>query len=268
MKMKALGIVVVVLLGVFFGLMFNAVDQNVVLTRQLLVRQGEILDLMRSVVNENKETKTTVADLGKKFDDVFKMVKQGPAPVPNQPEPSREDFNKVYEIPIGDSAVQGKAAAPITIVGFLDVQCPFSKRFQPVIDQVLEAYPGKVKYVVKNFPLGFHQQAIPAAKALLAAGKQGKYAEMLAGVLENNNQLSDAKYEEIAKSIGLNIKRFKKDLQDNDAAWDKLIQDDLNLGMQVDVRGTPTYYLNGKKTMARSLEAFKAEIDKILGEKK
>lgn len=270
MKKNVLGVVAVVLFGIIFGLMFNASYDSAVLSKKILIQQGEVLDLLRNMSQDYVATKNTVSGLEKKIDDVMNIAKRGTGPVPvgpERPQPPTEDFNKVYDIPIGDSAVKGKMSAPITIVGFLDVQCPFSKRFQPVIDEVLEAYPGKVNYVVKNFPLGFHQEAIPAAKALMAAGQQGKYWEMLAGVLENNNQLSDEKYEEIAKSIGLNIKRFKKDLQSNDEAWSKLIQEDLELGMKSDVRGTPTYFLNGKKTTARRLEAFKMEIDKILQEK-
>jgi protein-disulfide isomerase len=137
-----------------------------------------------------------------------------------------------------------------------------------VIDQVLEAYPGKVKYVVKHFPLGFHQQATPAAKALLAAEKQGKFYEMLNVVLDNNHQLSAEKFIELAQGIGLNVDQFKKDLEENDAEWGEWIQDDFSLGTKVDVRGTPTYFLNGKKTIARTLGDFQKEIDAILGEKK
>ncbi len=264
MKMRILGIVVVVVLGVFFGLMFNAVQHNAVLTEQLVRHQGEVLDALRLMANDNKASQENLDDLTRKMNGIFDLVMQVPGQQPSEPQPPAEDMNKVYELPIGSSAVKGKSSAPVTIVGFLDLECPFSKRFQPVIDQVVAAYPGQVKYVVKNFPLGFHAQAISAAKALLAAGEQGKYFEMLTGVLENSHQLGDAKYEEIAKSIGLNIKKFKKDLEQNDAAWSELIQADLNLGMAADVRGTPTYYLNGKKTNARTLEQFKSEIDAIL----
>jgi len=272
MKMKALGITVVVILGIFFGLMFNTADQNAALTRRLVLRQGEFADLLRSAVNDMQSAEKRMADLEKKVDAIMGVTDRIAAVMPpdrpvQAPPRQQEDFQRVFDIPAGAAPVKGKADAPVMIVGFLDVQCPFSKRFQPVIDQVLEAYPGKVRYIVKNFPLAFHKEAVPAAKALLAANEQGKYWEMLAAVLENSNQLSAAKYEEIAKAVGLNLKKFKKDLQDYDAAWEKQIQDDMNLGMQVDVRGTPTYFVNGQKTMSRSFEAFKKQIDVILKEK-
>lgn len=267
MKTRVLGIAVVILMGVIFGLMFNATQETMVLTRQMVSQQGKMIDLLRSIIQEGKTSDTALADLSKKVGDIHAVVKRMPAPQEKARRP-REDFNKVYEIPTGASVVKGKENAPITIVGFFDLECPFSKRFQPVIDQVLEAYPAKVKYIVKHFPLGFHKQAIPAAKAVLAAGEQGKYYEMMAAVLENNRELSAEKYEELAKGAGLNVKKFRKALKVNDEAWTKLIQEDFALGQKVAVRGTPTFYLNGKKTQARSLDAFKTEIDKILAENK
>jgi protein-disulfide isomerase len=178
--------------------------------------------------------------------------------------PAVEDYEKVYDIPIGKSAVRGNTAAKVTIIGFLDLQCPFSARFQPVINQVLEAYPGKVNYVIKHFPLSFHQQAKPAAKAILAAGEQGKYWEMADSILKNSRDLSKEKLEEFAKALKLNMKKFEADFRNKDAEWEKLIQEDYELGLKVDVTGTPTYYINGRKTRSRDLESFKKEIDTLL----
>lgn len=177
--------------------------------------------------------------------------------------PALEDFKKVYDIPIGKSPIRGKAGAKVTIIGFLDLQCPFSGRFQPVINQVLDAYPGRVNYVIKHFPLPFHQQGKPAAKAVLAAGEQGKYWEMADSILKNSRDLSKEKFGEFAKTLKLNMKKFEADLKNKDSDWEKLIQEDYELGLKVDVRGTPTYYINGRKTASRDLESFKKEIDTI-----
>ena len=178
--------------------------------------------------------------------------------------PSTEDFNKVYDIPLGKSTIRGNTNAKVTIAGFLDLQCPFSARFEPMINQVLEAYPGKVNYIIKHFPLPYHKQARPAAKAVLAAGEQGKYWEMVNLILQNRQDLSEDKLEGFAKSLKLNMKKFQSDLKKKDSEWGKLIQDDYDLGLAVDVRGTPTYYINGRKTEARDLSSFKKEIDAIL----
>jgi protein-disulfide isomerase len=128
----------------------------------------------------------------------------------------------------------------------------------------LKAYPNDVKYVIKNFPLPFHPHAKPAAKAALAAGEQGKYFEMADALMSNQQSLGDAKYKELAQQIGLNLKQFEKDLKEKDAKFEAIIADDMQMVDAVDVRGTPTFFMNGKKTMARDAAGFKREIDLIL----
>ena len=183
-------------------------------------------------------------------------------------QPPQEDYGKAYDIPVGQSYVHGKKDAPVTIVEFMDFQCPFCGRFHPPVAEILKVYPDDVSYIIKNFPLPFHPQARPAAKAALAAGEQGKYFEMADKLLENQQALNEDKFKEIAKGIGLNVDKFMKDYKDKDAEWEKRIQADMELMQKVDVRGTPTFFINGHKTMARDTNSFKAEIDKILKEKK
>lgn len=179
-------------------------------------------------------------------------------------QPPTEEYTKVHKIDIGKSPVKGPKNAPVTIVEFVDFQCPFSSRFHPVINEVLAAYPDKVNYVMKNFPLSFHPQARPAAKAAFAAGEQGKYFEMIELLFQNKTELTDDKFKELAKNIGLDVKKFMDDYKKKDAEWDARINADMDLGQQVEVRGTPTYYINGRKTMARDLNTYKKEIDEIL----
>lgn len=182
-------------------------------------------------------------------------VGQGPPP---------EDLSTVYKIDVDHSYVRGNKNAPVTIVEFVDFQCPFCARFHQPVNEVLKAYPKKVNYVVKNFPLAFHPQAKPAAKVAFAAGEQGKYWEMVDALLENGSNLSEDKYNELAKNLGLNIKKFKADYKNKDEQWEDYIRKDMELASKVNVRGTPTFYLNGKKTNARDVASFKREIDQIL----
>lgn len=233
--------------------------------------QQEILALQKKI---DRQTVTTdkilgerIAALEKKLDQM--KIDQLAAAVPKPPVPQRvmppqEDPNKIYDIPVGASMIRGKAKAKVTIVGFLDLQCPYCGRFQPVIDQVLAAYPNDVNYVVKAFPLSFHPQAKPAAKAVLAAGEQGKYWEMLELIFKSNRDLSEAKYLELAKSLKLNMKKFEADYKGKDTQWEQMIQADYDLGLKSNVPGTPTYYINGHKSTARDLDSFKKEIDAIL----
>ncbi|MBM3248253.1 MAG: hypothetical protein FJZ10_02375 [Candidatus Omnitrophica bacterium] len=178
--------------------------------------------------------------------------------------PPAEDFSKEYKIDIGSSPVKGRKEARVTIVEFSDFQCPFSKRFHAVIVDVLNAFPKDVKFVFKNFPLSMHPQARSAAKASLAAGEQGKYWEMVELLFQNNQNLSDDKYKELAGQLGMNAEKFMKDYKDKDAEWDNRIKEDMAVANAVDVRGTPTFFINGMKTMSRDLEGFKGQIEHIL----
>ena len=173
------------------------------------------------------------------------------------------DFNKVYEITIGDSPARGPQEAKATLVEFSDFQCPYSQRAQPVIQQLLEAFPNDLRHVYKNFPLSFHKQALPAAKACLAAGLQGKFWEMHKLLYENPKSLEEQDFKAHAQKLGLDVARFEKDLQ-SDAQMQK-VQADLEEARKAEVRGTPTLYLNGKRVADRSFEAMKKEIETLLG---
>ena len=184
------------------------------------------------------------------------------------PQARRADTpNEVYDIEIAQSPVRGNQGASVTIVEFVDFQCPFCGRFHPPLEDVLKTYPNEVKYILKNFPLSFHPQARPAAKAALAAGEQGKYYEMADLLLENGNQLSEEKFKELAGKIGLDVDKFIADYKEKDAQWEKIIEADMALGGRINVGGTPTFFLNGRNTNARDVNSWKTEIEKILKEK-
>lgn len=193
--------------------------------------------------------------------------RNNPQPGQRPPMP-QEDPNKVYTIEEGASPILGNKNAPVTIVEFSDLQCPFCNRFHPVVKDVVKAYPDKVKAIVKNFPLPFHPNALPAAKLALAANLQGKYFEMIDLLLKNQASVADDKVKEYAKELGLDYNKLMEDYKNRDTQWQKIIDDDKELAGKVAVEGTPTFYLNGKKTNARDLNSYKAEIDKILSEKK
>jgi protein-disulfide isomerase len=175
------------------------------------------------------------------------------------------DFDRAYNIPIGNSPIKGNKGAPVTIVEFSDYECPYCAALQPTLRGVLKAYPQEVKLVFKNFPLSFHKQARNAAKAALAAGEQGKFWEMHDIIFENYDRLSEEKFIEFARRIGLDVEKFIADYKSN--KYDKQIQQDIELGISVGVRGTPTLFINGKRMRGRSFNHFKEAIERILKEK-
>ena len=174
------------------------------------------------------------------------------------------DPNKIYRISVGQSPVKGDPEAKVTIVEFSDFQCRFSQRFHPIALEAAGSYSKGVAYVFKGFPLGFHPQARAAVKALWAAKEQGKYWEMMDLLMKTPDKLAEGKFSDLAKQAGLDVGRFEKDLKEKDAQWEKIIEADLAAAKDAEVMGTPTFYINGKRTEARSLEEFKKQIDQLL----
>ncbi len=162
----------------------------------------------------------------------------------------------------------GDKNAPVTITAFMDIECPFCNRFYPPMKEVVKAYNGKVNFIMKNYPLGFHQNAVAAAKLAFAANEQGKYFEVLELLLGNRASTTDEKIKEYAQTAGLDHAKLVNDFKNNDAAYQKRIDADKALAEKSGINGTPTFYINGKKTSARDLAAFKIEIDALLAAKK
>ena len=132
---------------------------------------------------------------------------------------------------------------------------------------MLEQYPNDVKLVFKNFPLTrIHKFAMNAAVASQAAHQQGKFWEYHSELFKNYSQLNDAKFDEIAGSLGLDMDQFKKDMQG--PALKAMVQRDLQDGVKAGVRGTPSIFINGRQLQQRSLEGFKQVIDEELAKKK
>lgn len=200
-----------------------------------------------------------------RLDKIEKDIAAKPA-APAAAQRPQVDPNKVYEIPVANSAVRGPKDAPVTIVMFSDFQCPFCGRATPVVDDVLKAYPTNVNFVMKQFPLRqIHPNADPAARAALAAGKQGKFWEMHDELYKNNSNLIPETIRSIAEKLGLNMKKFEED-QNSDAVK-KQVDEELALGSKVDVRGTPSFFVNGKIAQNRTVDGFKAQIDSELAAK-
>ncbi len=173
--------------------------------------------------------------------------------------------NFVQNIDIVGAPYKGAEKAPVVVAVFSDFQCPYCAKVSPLLDQVLAQYPKDVKVVHKNFPLQSHQLALPAAIAAFAAHRQGKFWEMHDKIFENLSALSDEKFTEFAKAIGLDMDKFAKD--NKDPQLKQQVQNDLQNGIKAEVRGTPTIFVNGRRVNERSFEGVKtlieAEIKKV-----
>ena len=132
----------------------------------------------------------------------------------------------------------------------------------PLFEQVLDTYPESVKVVFKHYPLSFHKKALPAALASLAAAEQGKFWEYHDELFFNQSSLSNQKYREIARDIGLNQEKFNKDFLR--PSLRKKVEQDLADGKKAGVTGTPTIFINGRRVKKRNFASFKEMIDQEL----
>ncbi len=132
----------------------------------------------------------------------------------------------------------------------------------PLLEQVLETYPDKVKIVFKNFPLRNHKNAMKAATAALAAGDQGKFWEFHDLLFKNYKSLNDKKINDIAIVMKLDQTEFEQKMKTPEIA--NQIQQDTVDGRKAGVRGTPAVFINGKLLRDRSFNGFKVIIDEAL----
>ncbi|MBI4517632.1 MAG: DsbA family protein [Deltaproteobacteria bacterium] len=131
---------------------------------------------------------------------------------------------------------------------------------------MLKEYPNDTRFVYKQYPLPMHPFAMDAAKASLAAGKQGKFWEMHDELFANSRALQPDKIREYAQKVGLDVAKFEADMKSPEIQ--QQIQDEMKLATDVQVTGTPTIFVNGKRLGSRSPEGFRAMIDEIIKGKK
>lgn len=155
----------------------------------------------------------------------------------------------------------------ITIVEFSEFQCPFCARVLPATKEVMTRYKGKVRWVVRDFPLSFHNRAKPAAVAARCALKQGKYWEMYSALFENQNALSDKDFITYAERIKLDKAKWQACV-DKPAAELAFIDQNMQSGIRAGVTGTPAFFINGRRLSgAVPFERFKRIIDEELAKK-
>ena len=142
--------------------------------------------------------------------------------------------------------IQGKNTAPLELVEYGDYQCPNCGRAYPIIKSLQRSLGDDLKFVFRNFPLSeIHPDAFTAAVAAEAAGLQDKYWEMHDIIFENQQALDLESLFPYAKAIGLDVKRFKNDIQKNELA--NKVEQDFESGIRSGVNGTPSFFINGRK---------------------
>ena len=188
---------------------------------------------------------------------------QTSGPVVEAPVTPQTQYTR-YNIPTQNFYSLGPANAPITIVEFSDYECPFCRRWHAeVYKPLLAAYPGKIRLVYRNLPLtSIHPDALGAAEAAMCAGEQDVYWKYHDKLFASES-LGNSVYLQYAKDLGLNMTTFESCL--NDHKYQKAIQTDSDFAINLGVRSTPTFFINGLAIVgAQPLDVFKQVIDKEL----
>jgi protein-disulfide isomerase len=168
------------------------------------------------------------------------------------------------EIATASAFAKGPAAAPITLVEFSDFHCPFCKRVQPTIAQVLAKYAGKIRIVYKDFPLdSLHPQARAAAEAARCAGEQGKFWEFHDKVYAGDPDATGPTMQLYAQQVGLDGAKFEACRSTR--KYQAQVQADATEGTKLGISGTPGFFINGRfLSGAQPIEAFSKIIDEEL----
>lgn len=168
-------------------------------------------------------------------------------------------------------------ACPITIIEYSEYQCPYCSRMLADTTKVLEQYKGKIRWLVRDFPLeSIHPRAVPAAVAAKCAHFQGKYWDMYASIFDDQKNLSDDDLTKRAEKLKLDMKKFNECFKmpknpKADSDWKKaneMVRENIDSGMKYGVNGTPAFFINGRKLSgALPFSEFKRVIDEELAKK-
>lgn len=147
--------------------------------------------------------------------------------------------------PAGDaSPFRGPEDAPVVFMVISDFQCPVCKRAHEGLATLASDFPGKVRYVFKQNPLEMHRDAMNAAAASMAAGRQGRFWEYADALFANQRALSESDLMDQARKLQLDMGRFKKDYED--PALRQRAKTEGGIAMEIGARGTPAFLVNGK----------------------
>ena len=231
--------------------------------------------VLRNLVQEIRALRADVKDLRAEM----KRTRARPAVAAAAPARARarRDPNRTWDIALHASDRRmGNEKAKYALIEFSDFQCPFCSRFHgDAYPKIVENYvdTGKVQYVFRDFPLGFHRKARGAHIAARCAGDQGQFWAMHHALFSNQKTLGTPLYTRTAGELKLDEDAFKRCTADAavGAAMDKEIAAGRNYG----VRGTPTFYVgeirDGKIVNAKQLSGaqpfakFAQYIDAALG---
>jgi protein-disulfide isomerase len=180
-----------------------------------------------------------------------------------------EELQKRYrdvvhkEIDVSRAPSKGPGEARVTLIEFVDYECPHCHAAQALMRQVLDTYPRQVRLCFKHFPLSTHPNSRLAAEASAAAQKQGKFW-LYNDKVWASADITPAVLEKIAKEVGLDVTRWRGDMNSDEVK--AAVTQDKSEGTALGIISTPTIYINGRKYSGRhDIESISDWVDEELG---
>ncbi len=166
-------------------------------------------------------------------------------------------------VDLEDVRFTGPDDAPVTVIEYSDFQCPYCRKTQPVLTELREHYGDQVRWGFKDLPLTeIHPEAMRAAQAARCADEQGEFWAFRAKLFDQE-LFTDAKYQEVAKEVGLNTKKLMECLDSGKFEAD--VVEDAREARQFGIEGTPAFLINGVLAVgALPVETFKEYIGREL----
>jgi protein-disulfide isomerase len=170
-----------------------------------------------------------------------------------------------YDIPEDDDPVYGPDDAPITIIEFSDYECPYCRKWHvEVWPRLLEAYPGQIRLIYRDFPLtNIHPNATPAAAAANCAREQDRYWEFNELLFSARYSLGKPGFQAYADELGLVMDSFNECLESG--RYNDEVMADFEFAANLGISSTPTFFVNGIPVVgAQPFEMFSQLIDQEL----
>jgi protein-disulfide isomerase len=140
---------------------------------------------------------------------------------------------------------KGPKDAPITLISFTDFQCPYCQRAFYTIKELLSFYPDKVHYVYIDFPLGRHKMGKKAAHAVRCAGEQDSFWAYHDALFYKEKLAASKDFYHIASVLKLKPGKFRQCMESG--KYNDRITQSIRYGQELGVRGTPGFFVNGRK---------------------
>ena len=163
---------------------------------------------------------------------------------------------EMAKISVGDSYSLGADDAPLILVEFTDYQCPFCNQFHRLtFPELRKTYidTGKIRFISRDLPLEFHNNALLAARAARCAGEQDKYWALRDVLSSNPNNLSQQAILNYGRELSLDTKRLQACLDSEQYRAD--IQKDVTEAHSIGITGTPGFVLG--RSSNHTLEGIK-----------